>query len=87
VTLDLVHDNYFMILEPCSCRGNPECDCILGEFIAGVLDLGILLANLANAGALTHSYVLGTGWGYRWDGRSTPWRPNTKGRAAPGSEG
>lgn len=57
--LDLVDDNYLLVLSPCSCRGNPECDCVDGVQIAGTADLTILLRNIAVAGALCAAFRQG----------------------------
>jgi hypothetical protein len=68
VTLELVADNYLLVFERCSCRGNPECECAceypLGARMIDSIDLGVLLANIAIASALEQSWRLGNSVGY-----------------------
>lgn len=62
MTIELATDNYLLVLELCACRGNPECSNCYGSggpVLVDSVDLGVLLANLAIAGALTRAHNLG----------------------------
>lgn len=94
MTLELISDNFLLVVGPCDCHGDSECECWTVDGVRtkvlGECDLGPLLHNLAVAGALTRAFRLGDVYG--WDmadnerlglGQHTnEWAPNINGETA-----